>query len=148
MKLRMVLIVAASVLLAADDRKDAVKKEMEKLQGKWALVAVEREGKKVPEAALKEEKIILTIAGDKLSFSRARKGETKNFDNGSYKIVDARARPKKIDLTGFPKPDEKMLGIYELDGKTLKICVGELKRPTEFASKPGSRTGVLVLRKQ
>ena len=53
-----------------------------------------------------------------------------------------------IDLTGFPKPDVKMLGIYELDGNTLKICVGESKRPTEFASKPGSKTGIFVLRKE
>ena len=145
----MVLIVAASVLLAADDPKDAAaKKEIEKLQGKWVLVAVEREGEKVPEGAFKEEKITLAIAGDNLSFSRTRKGEKKNFDNGSYEIVDAGAKPKKIDLTGLPKPDVTMPGIYELDGNTLKICVGESKRPTEFASKPGSKTGVLVLRKE
>jgi uncharacterized protein (TIGR03067 family) len=148
MKLCVVLIAAASVLLAADDPKDAAKKEMKKLQGTWVLIASEREGEKVPKDAIKEEKITLTIAGDKLSFSRTRKGEKKNFDNGSYEIVDAGAKPRMIDLTGFPKPDVKMLGIYELDGNTLKICVGESKRPTDFASKPGSKTGVLVLRKE
>ena len=62
--------------------------------------------------------------------------------------MDAGAKPKTIDLTGFPKPDVKMLGIYELDGNTLKICVGESKRPIEFASKPGSKTGIFVLRKE
>jgi uncharacterized protein (TIGR03067 family) len=148
MTLRVVLIVAASVLLAGDEPKDAAKKEMEKLQGKWVLVAMEREGEKVPEDAFKEENITLTIRGDKLSVSRTRKGEKKNFDSGSYEIVNAGAKPKMIDLTGFPKPDVKMLGIYERDGNTLKICVGETKRPTEFASKPGSKTGVLVLRKE
>ena len=54
----MVLIVAASVLLAADNPKDAAKKEMEKLQGKWVRVAGEREGEgeKVPEDTIKDER--------------------------------------------------------------------------------------------
>ena len=90
----------------------------------------------------------LAIAGDKLSFSRTHKGEKRDFDNGSYEVADAGARPKKIDLTGFPKPDVKMLGIYERDGNTLTMCIGESQRPTGFASTPGSRTGVLVLRKE
>ena len=105
-------------------------------------------GREGPRRYYQGREITLTIAGDKLSFSRTRKGEKQNFDNGSYEIVDAGAKPKMIDLTGFPKPDVKMLGIYELDGNTLKICVGKSKRPTEFASKPGSKTGVLVLRRR
>ena len=56
MKLRVVLIAAASVLLATDDPKDAAKKEMEKLQGKWVRVAGEREGEKVPEDTIKDER--------------------------------------------------------------------------------------------
>jgi uncharacterized protein (TIGR03067 family) len=33
-------------------------------------------------------------------------------------------------------------GIYELDGDTLRICLGD-KRPTTFDSKPGSKLIVL-----
>jgi uncharacterized protein (TIGR03067 family) len=148
MKLCGVLVVVAGVLLTADEPTAAVKKEMEKLQGKWVLVGGEREGEKIPEGALKEEKIVLTITGEKLSVSVTRMGETKTLDKGSYQIVDAGAKPKTIDLTGFPKPDVKMLGIYELDGNTLKICIGESARPKEFGSKAGSKSGVLVLRKE
>lgn len=60
--------------------------------------------------------------------------------------LDERASPKAIDITGVPKaqaaPKPPYYGIYETDGKTLRICWAETPksrdpakaRPREFKS--------------
>ena len=62
--------------------------------------------------------------------------------------------PKQIDLTMQTGPDkgQKYLGIYELDGDTLKLCFFEddlraKKRPTAFAGAKEPRTTILVLQR-
>src|SRR5262249_40196549 len=62
--------------------------------------------------------------------------------------LDPSRSPKAIDVTvteGLNK-GAVMLGIYEIDGDTLKVCFDEEgeKRPTEFKSAPGSQTFVNV----
>src|ERR1035438_4874 len=57
-------------------------------------------------------------------------------------VVDPTAAPKTFDVK-FHKGPEKgktSLGIYELHGKTWKICIGltGVKRPTRFAAEPGT----------
>src|SRR5260370_16956496 len=55
MKQTVSVLIAAVLLIAADDKKDeAVKKELEKLQGDWSMGSSERNGQKLPEDAVKE----------------------------------------------------------------------------------------------
>src|SRR5262249_26183745 len=61
---------------------------------------------------------------------------------GTQKI-DPSKSPKTIDVTMTEGPSKGaiMLGIYEIDGDTLKVCFDRegKKRPTEFKSPPGSQ---------
>jgi hypothetical protein len=47
------------MLIAADARDDAAKKDLEQFQGKWNLISAEKDGKKTPQEDAK--KITLTI---------------------------------------------------------------------------------------
>ena len=66
---------------------------------------------------------------------------------GTQKL-DPSKSPKTIDVTMTEGPSKGtvMLGIYEIDGDTLKVCFDPhgKKRPTEFKSAPGSQTFVNV----
>jgi uncharacterized protein (TIGR03067 family) len=138
------LAVLAGVLVAADDA--TVKSDREALQGKWLVVASEARGKKDSDDKLKEAKPTFHFQEEKLGWSFVRDGK-EITGNGSYKL-DPSTKPKSIDLTGFPESGKTFPGIYEMDGDTLKICFDENERPKEFASKAGSRIGLLTLRKQ
>ena len=115
------LVVASAY---AQDKKD------DKLDGKWLVVSVERDGK--ADDALKGG--VRVIAGDKYTLSDKNGKATP----GTFKI-DASKKPKTIDM--MPAEGQykgkTLLGIYEVDGQSLKICFAEpgKDRPTEFASK-------------
>src|SRR5262249_51896610 len=109
---------------SADDKKD------DKLDGKWLVVSIERDGK--ADDAFKGG--MRVIAGGKYTLTDKNGKATP----GTFK-VDPSKKPKAIDMTpteGQYK-GKTLLGIYEIDGQTLKICFTEpgKDRPTEFASK-------------
>ena len=66
---------------------------------------------------------------------------------GTQKL-DPSKSPKAIDVTMTEGPNKGavMLGIYEFDGDTLKVCFDPQgkKRPTEFKSPPDSANFVNV----
>ena len=93
----------------------ALKKEIELLRGKWSLNG------DVQLAIYGDESFEINIAG--------------NHINGVRKI-DPTKKPKEITLT----PDNSrnpLLGIYELKGDTLTLCIGE-RRPTQFKAEEGA----------
>ena len=118
----------AGLLVAADAKDDAVKKDMDALQGKWHTVSFEINGKQFGDLNKDDMHV---IEGDKYSVS-PQPGVT--FESGTFKI-DPTAKPKTMD---FKPGGGTMLGIYEIDGDTLKICWARSKnRPTDFSSKEG-----------
>ena len=134
--MRWVLLPAAltaMMLVAADAKDDAVKKDMDALQGKWQLVSMQRDG----EAVDVSKDACRVITGDKYELT-LRPGLT---IKGTYKI-DPSTKPKKMETTASngPYKDQEILGIYEIDGDTLKICYAPpgKERPTEFKSKEGA----------
>ena len=60
--------------------------------------------------------------------------------------LDSTKKPKAIDVDMDGTPG---VGIYSLEGDTLKICHSEGKdaRPTEFATKEGTKNSLLVLKR-
>jgi uncharacterized protein (TIGR03067 family) len=123
MKTLTTVLFVASLALAADAK--------DEVEGKWKIVSVERDGKAVEMwtdglRTMKDGKYEL-------------KPKTGDAVTGGYKIVDAKAKPKTIDFTpdGGQFKGKTLLGIYAVDGDTLKICFAEpgKDRPTEFTSK-------------
>jgi uncharacterized protein (TIGR03067 family) len=131
MKPRMLLVLVAGLLVAADAKDDA-KKELEKLQGDWVMVSGERNGEALPDEQIKALK--RTIKDDE--FTVMRDGET--VAKGKF-TVDPSKSPKTIDvtITEGDNKDKTMKGIYEIDGDNYKVCFAPSgkDRPKEFSSK-------------
>jgi uncharacterized protein (TIGR03067 family) len=147
MRIALVTLLGALVLTAsggtgarADDKAE-VEKELKKFQGTWTFESSEAGGKGLPAGELKG--LVLTFEGDKHT---VKKG-LEVIQVGTQKL-DPSQSPKAIDVTmteGLNK-GAVMLGIYEIDGDTLRVCFDEKgkKRPTEFKSPAGSETFVNV----
>jgi uncharacterized protein (TIGR03067 family) len=137
MKSRVLLLPAVVLLLGADAKEDAAKKDRERLQGTWSVVSAERGGEKVPEA--QAQKMKLEIKGDTVTVQTGKGSEEATFK------LDPTQKPAAIDITSAEK---KWLGIYQLEGDALKVCWSDGdQRPTEFASKAGTRIRFMTLKR-
>lgn len=145
----------------AEETKDV----LDKLRGKWLTVKLEEAGKEALGEDLKVRKHTLTFSGEKLvqTFQHKNKGEV--AVEGSIQI-DATASPWEMDWSDMvqkaagqaegQKIPVKTLGIFELDGDTLKIHLrahldgkdakGKIvKRPTDFTqTMPDTQGDVLI----
>jgi uncharacterized protein (TIGR03067 family) len=134
------LVLTAILFLGADD----AKKEYERFEGAWKMIAMEAEGMKVPEETFKNTKLILK--GDKFTFT-----DGSATYKGTYK-VDVSKKPKTIDITFEEGPEKRntVWGIYELEGDVYKVCLveGNKKRPTEFTAKPGTGQILEILHRE
>jgi uncharacterized protein (TIGR03067 family) len=124
----------------ADEKAD-LEKEVRKFKGTWTIESSETGGKKLPADELKG--FIVTFDGDKHT---VKKGD-EVIQVGTQEL-DPSKSPKTITVTMTEGPNKGtvMLGIYEFDGDTLKVCFDPegKKRPTEFKSAPGSPNFVNV----
>ena len=61
--------------------------------------------------------------------------------------LDPSRKPKGIDVT--PEDGKPILGIYQIDGDTHKVCLAEpgRERPTEFTTQPESGRSLYVMRR-
>jgi uncharacterized protein (TIGR03067 family) len=144
MKLRWVVLVATGLLLGADKPADEAKKEIKKFQGTWKFDSVEAEGKKLSLDMFKDSTLV--IKDDKFTFT-----EGKETHKGTFK-VDVSKKPKTIDITFTEGPEKgkTIIGIYELEGDTYKVCLDPegKKRPAKFATKEGSGIVLEVLKRE
>jgi len=113
----------------ADDKADK-----DKFQGEWTLVDLEENGQSQKITEDSDHYIKLKIEGDKFMVS------LKNGDHDASFATDSGKKPKTIDITlkGGEQDGKVMKGFYELEGDTLKICIGSPEapdRPAEFKSK-------------
>lgn len=134
-------VLGPTALIAPTDDKPDVEKETKKFQGTWTIESSIAGGKEIPRDQLKG--FLVTYEGDKHTLTH----EGQVFQVGTQKI-DPSKSPKTIDMTMSEGPSKGavMLGIYEIDGETMKACFDSQgkKRPTEFKSEPGSATFVNV----
>jgi uncharacterized protein (TIGR03067 family) len=158
MRLGIVLILAASVSVPGTGRAqdagtkddDQAKKDLASLQGSWVIVAREYMGKKATEEEVEHLKGEMVIKDNTVTQWAEEQGKKEVISTSTFRL-DAKARPKAVDVTrttGDLK-GRTTLGIYELDGDSLKVCYsfqGE-KRPTEFATKADRKSFLLVYKR-
>ena len=130
-----------AVPLRADTPKDTeVKKDLDKLQGKWTVASIDENGKAAP--ADEVARFEITIKGDLFSI------KTKDEANKELTIkLDPSAKPATIDMKPKDGKEKNVMGIYKLDGDTLTICATDenKERPKEFSATKG--VALLVLKR-
>ena len=130
-----VLVVSGGQPAADEPKADTAREELKKLEGTWQVVSVETRRKARPAGEVNGLKLV--IKGDSSTFEKDGKPVV-----GTGKLsIDPGKKPKTIDIavTGAPEDPRgtfTILGIYELDGNSLRMCWGGPKRPTEFRTTP------------
>jgi uncharacterized protein (TIGR03067 family) len=114
-------------------RNSVAQKEIDRLQGTWALVRAERDGKEVPAG----QSDIRTLTVRQNQFTIEGLGEPLA---GTFNVQPSR-RPMGIDLfhTAGPQQGEEQQGIYRLAGDRLTICLAPVLAagddlPNDFAT--------------
>ena len=124
---------------------DPAQADLDKLQGTWAMVAMEREGQEVAAEDFKNDRSIYEQ-------NRVTLRDGDHVRRRGIITLDPARKPKAIntwDQDG-PYDDQTVPGIYELQGDTLKLCFarpGE-ERPKEFTTKSGTGFLLCVYKKQ
>ena len=125
----------ALIALAVTSLKAAESTDHKSLQGDWIPVKAELSGKPIPEAVLK--KIHLKLGSG--TYDATADGEP---DKGTFEI-DPNASPKGMVIKGTDGPNKGKVipAIYEVQGKTLRICydLSGTQRPKDFKSLPGTK---------
>jgi uncharacterized protein (TIGR03067 family) len=134
--------------VAGDAEDEAFKKELAALKGTWRPVSVEVDGMKIPEERLKEA----FITRDETGKVKGWRGDQLVME-GFVKKIDLTKKPRTIDseITEGDNKGKTILGIYELDGDTFRVCValpGTDERPKEFSAKAGSGCALMVYKRE
>jgi uncharacterized protein (TIGR03067 family) len=132
------VIVLSSCLGRATAKEDGIEKDLARLQGVWKVDSCLAGGEKAP--AEQVAKMSFTFKGAELI-------PADNPKDVARVKLDATRKPAAIDLTESNK--KTSLGIYEIDGNTLKLCFNPpgKDRPKAFESAKGSSTMYLVLKR-
>jgi uncharacterized protein (TIGR03067 family) len=146
--LAIVWLFAAVQSRAADDKakEEAVAKELRAFKGTWGLTSREVDGKKDGEEEIKD--VIATFDGS--GTCTVRRGD-KVIGAGNAKL-DPTTKPRTVDVA-FTEGEHKgkiCLGIYEIEGDTLRVCVARPgdDRPAEFSAKGGSGRILVVYQRE
>ncbi len=142
----LVALALPALIVAAPVPKDKEKvKDDDAILGTWKIEKFDTGGAK--DAPPKEVVDNIRFIFEKDGVLRMTGGPGGEAMNGGFKL-DSAAKVKTLDLT-MTRPGEKpeaMLGLYELDGDTLKLCLtnGPNKvRPAEIKA-DGKDTAVII----
>jgi uncharacterized protein (TIGR03067 family) len=140
------LLLAVSLFLGQEPTKDELaKKDLEKLQGDWLLVAMEQNGEKSEWKPGNGDPLYFRVKNAKYY---SRSGEQNWMEMGELKL-DPTQKPKTMDVT-WKEGEQKELAkaIYEIDGDKLRVAylreermggaqsVFADERPKDFKTKP------------
>jgi uncharacterized protein (TIGR03067 family) len=133
----------ASILLVAAGSRggDDAKKDLQAMDGTWAVTVHEKDGVKTPDELNQKLKMRLVIKEGKYVVS----SDDKEVTRGSIKL-DAAKKPREIDATDEGTSKGTVLkGIYELSGDEMKVCFGAPgeERPKEFKTSDKSPSVLL-----
>ena len=143
MKLKVLAVLACALLAAGAGGQEQKKTDEDKIQGTWTFVSLERGGVDVNDDFVKDAKLVITA--DKVKIL----APGKDMEVG-YKL-DASKKPKHMDiLVNEGGKELVIMGIYELDGDTLKVCFGGPtdKRPNELKTQGGSNEQLVVMKRE
>ena len=142
----LILVTFASLIVASQpgvggEKEAAVKKEMKQLQGNWTVISIQVNRKDLPKDKIGDPNA--TIKGD----------EYRIHDFRLRLTIDPTKKPKTIDMDGKDGNGKplSMIGIYELERDTLRICFakpGTKKRPTKMETMPGSGQSLIVYKRK
>ena len=136
-----VIVLASAVfaVLAAVDRGavDSRSDDAAAIQGTWACAAAVVDGKPLDENTTARLRLVMTAER-----YRTERGDDEVLFDSTYRL-DPGHDPRHIEMTGTEgeAAGRQALGIYSLEGDTLKICytMPGGQRPKSFESKPGSK---------
>ena len=131
MRYCLLLLILTPIALATGQEDDrAVKKDLDKFQGSWQAVSVvDIDGK--PRSEDEAQHTRLVVEGN--TFTLRDKNAT---IRGTFSIDPTRV-PKTIEVTlEGAKPEDKILGIYRLEGDLRRSCfvLAGKERPKDFPS--------------
>jgi uncharacterized protein (TIGR03067 family) len=132
---------ALPVVATADEPPKGGKTDADRLQGTWKITEITVDGKEVEAASA--ETIRFVFDGKTLEYRSSTENE-----KGTYRL-DPTVGPRAIDMIN---KEDKLIsrGIYKFDGDDLIWCYVRstaIDRPSEFASKPGTKVILLRLKK-
>jgi uncharacterized protein (TIGR03067 family) len=135
------LLALLAGLVEFEDKKEKLKDE-EAILGAWQVVKIESEGKDVTPPAHALEKLRFVFETKNAMAYVDSLGEE---HKGVTYTIDPAAKVKTIDIY---KSGPKALGVYELDGDTLKISlpVIDKPRPTDMRALDHG-TGLMTLKR-
>jgi uncharacterized protein (TIGR03067 family) len=133
------ILMVALFMPSEDVTKDAAKRDLDKLQGKWVMVGGEEKGDVITPEAARKEAWTFIFKGDKLTF----------LDHGREQErwtvrLDPKQKPAAIDLVSAKAIEDGNTNhaIYLLEEDKMTICVSRKfnpnspkERPTKFTTK-------------
>jgi uncharacterized protein (TIGR03067 family) len=134
---KLLVVLTVGLLFGVATAGEDAKKALKKFEGTWSVVSVEKDGKKAPEGEISDVQCV--FSGENLSFKKGDKTK-----EGTIKI-DPSKKPAHIDITHDGKT---AMGIYSFTKDELKLCISETERPTEFTTKEGTKTTLIVLKRE
>jgi uncharacterized protein (TIGR03067 family) len=146
MKLLFALTSSVAMLLGASD----AKQDLAQLQGTWNVVGAEHQGKKTGVGVL--DKMQVTIKDNSFMMIDDKTVPKPRIEKATLELK-ASTTPKSIDITPDKKGNPMLLGIYKIDGDTLKLCWDKKRgeksavRPTSFTTLPDSKSMMLILKR-
>jgi uncharacterized protein (TIGR03067 family) len=140
MMLAFLAATALSLCATADDPKDAGQKDLNRLQGDWAMVSGRQDG--IDTIADAVTSLRCTVRGTDVKFLR----DGKVVEQVTIKL-DPSKKPKVIDAT--LAKDKVAPGIYMLDDALFTLCYAHpgKNRPIDFKAKEGSGHSLSVWKK-
>jgi uncharacterized protein (TIGR03067 family) len=135
--------VAGLLALQTSELPELVRKDRERLQGTWKVIAAETGGEKVPAKDLAE--MFLIFEDDTIQVRENKKVQV------SYRFkLDPERKPKEINFTytSGPKKDRTDRGIYLFQGERLTFCIQEdplAPRPKVFDTESEGKLSLVVL---
>lgn len=141
MRWQALALAGAFLVAASDGRGGDAKKDLQQMDGSWAVTIHEKDGVKTPDEVNQKLKMRLVVKDGKyVVFS-----DDKEVTRGSIKL-NAAKKPREIDATDEGSSKGTVLkGIYELSGDEMKVCFGAPgeERPKEFKTSEKSQSVLL-----